>query len=126
MFNDTKAAQGAADYCSQLISAGVVLSSSTSSPAAGHVDNAAENGGFIALTVLFDAAYCDPGTSSEDQKLDFKAFGQDQCEQYLYQELAQFCAKDSTWGDYNPDYSLEGGVYGANCALWSMEGLPSS
>lgn len=91
MFNQTQAAQGTTDCCAELISDGVVLSASSASPEAGRVENAAEKGGYIALTVLFDVDSCDPNTSSADQNLDFKAFGQDQCYQYLYETLAQAC-----------------------------------
>ena len=91
MFNATQAAQGAADYCANLISGGVVLSSSTSNPNPGRVDNGAEKGGFISYVVMFDVDSCDPGTAAENQKLDFKALGQDGCYQYLYTQLAQFC-----------------------------------
>ena len=91
MFNQTQAANGAANYCAELITNNIVLSASTPIPASGKVENAAENDGYIAFTVLFDVNCCDPGTSSADQKLDLKALGQDQCYQNLYEILAEQC-----------------------------------
>ena len=31
-------------------------------------------------------------------------------------------SQDSTWGDYNKDYTLEGGVVGLDCGLWALTG----
>ena len=91
MFNDTQAAKGAADYCTELISAKVILSSSNAAPASAYVANAAENGGYIAFSVLFDVDTCGPNTLAAQQQLSFASFGQDQCYQYLYTALAQTC-----------------------------------
>ena len=91
MFNETQAAHGAAAYCAELISAGVVLSATTTAPKAWVIQNAAENGGYISLTVLFDVDSCDPGTLSSNQKLDLKHLGQDQCYQYLFEAIARPC-----------------------------------
>ncbi|KAI9690172.1 MAG: Ankyrin-2 [Bathelium mastoideum] len=113
LFNATQAAKGAADYCANLVSSGVVLSATSSSPAAGSLPNAAEKGGFVSFAVVFDVYSCDPGTTNDDQKLDFKKMGQDQCYHYLYTSIATSCAKDDTWADYNPEYSVEGGMFGA-------------
>ena len=35
-------------------------------------------------------------------------------------------SQDSTWGNYDADYTLEGGVVGLNCGLWSLAGEPAS
>ena len=35
-------------------------------------------------------------------------------------------AQDSTWRDYNPDYTLEGGVLLNDCGMFSLVGLPAS
>ena len=35
-------------------------------------------------------------------------------------------SQDSTWGNYNADYTLEGGVVGLSCAVWSLAGEPAS
>ena len=89
MFNDTQAQNGVANYCAELISGNVVLRSSNSPPKAGYVANAAENGGYIAISVLFDVDSCDAGTAAADQQLNFASYGQDQCYQYLYTTLAE-------------------------------------
>ena len=102
-----------------------MLDAQSSPPKPGSVPGGAEDGGQIALTVLFYANSCDPGTAAEDQKVDFAVMGQDACYQNLYSTLAEFCSQDPTWTDYDPDYSLEGGVWAGSCAMWSMEGLPA-
>lgn len=36
-------------------------------------------------------------------------------------------AQDSSWGDsYDPNYTLEGGLYLNDCGLFSLAGLPAS
>lgn len=89
--NDKKASDAASTYCDNLISAGTVLDSSSTAPAPGIQDDAAENGGSLSLAVLFDAAACDPGTADADQKVDFKALGRDTCYQNLYTSISQYC-----------------------------------
>ena len=91
MFNATQASQGAGQYCANLVSNKIVLDASNTSPAPGNVPNGAENGGSISFTVLFDVDSCDPGTSSDDQKLDFGALGEQQCYTLLYTQLAMEC-----------------------------------
>lgn len=86
----------------------------------------AEKGGKISLSILFDVDSCDPGTSTADQKVDFAAMGQDKFYQSLYEPMATGCAQDSTWGDYDANYTLEGGARAVNCAIWSMSGLAAS
>jgi hypothetical protein len=126
MFNDDKAAQAASTYCSNLHDSKVVLNSENSPPAQGFAANVAENGGYVSLGVLFDVGSCDPGTSVDDQKVDFGAMSLDECFQYLYTPIQEMCAKDSTWQDYNKDFSIEGGTWAGKCAIWSVSGLPGS
>ncbi|KAL9109640.1 MAG: hypothetical protein Q9227_005677 [Pyrenula ochraceoflavens] len=126
MFNATQASQGASQYCENLISTKVILSSSNKSPKPGYVANAAEKGGYIALAVTLDVDSCDPGTAASNQQLDFGSWTQDKCYQYMYTTLAEACAKDPTWKDYDPKFTLEGGLYAASCVLWGMQGVPGS
>lgn len=143
MFNATRTVHAVSQYCLDLITSNVVLSASDTAPPSVFIPGAAENGGYVALNVLFDVDSCDPGTSSDNQKLDFGTWTVDSCFPYLYTNLAETCkfkesqtqrilthmtpgAKDSTWSDYDPQRNLEGGIYGASCALWSISGLPTS
>lgn len=95
--NDKKASDAASTYCDNLISAGTVLDSSSTAPAPGTQDDAAENGGSLSLAVLFDAAACDPGTADADQKIDFAALGRDTCYQNLYTSISQYCESPITF-----------------------------
>lgn len=70
----------------------------------------AEKGGKISLSILFDVNSCDPGTSTAHQKVDFATMGEDKCYQSLYEPMAIVCSQDSTWGDYDVNYTLEGGA----------------
>ena len=126
MFNDDKAAQAANTYCSNLHDDKVVLDSKSSPPTQGFVANAAEKGGYVALAVLFDVGSCDPGTSTDNQKVDFGAMSPNECVQYLYTTIKSTCAKDNSWPDYNKAFSIEGGTWASKCALWSVSGLPGS
>ena len=89
--NDTQAQKAATTYCANLISSGTVLDSKGGEPKAGTQPNAAEKGGTLALSVVFDADSCGPGTAAQDQKIDFKALGQDQCFDALYTSISQYC-----------------------------------
>ena len=91
MFNATQTSNGVSQYCSSLISSKAVLSASGTAPEPGYVAGAAENGGYVAITVLFDVDSCDPDTSSANQQLDFGTWTLDNCYQYLYGPLAEAC-----------------------------------
>lgn len=126
-FNASKAAQAVARYCADLISSKTIINAQHTAPSVGKtVSGGAEKGGEITLNILFDVNSCDPGTSTADQKVDFAAMGQDTCYENLYTALAQICAQDSTWRDYDANYTLEGGAWARNCAIWSMSGLITS
>ena len=45
----------------------------------------------LALSVPFDTDSRDPGTAAQDQKIDFKALGQNQCFDALYTSISQYC-----------------------------------
>ncbi|KAL6714324.1 hypothetical protein ACLMJK_007747 [Lecanora helva] len=122
--NDDKAKQAASDYCNNLKSGGVVLSATSDSPKPGTVAGAAEKGGMLSLTVQFDVAGCP--TDKSMSTIDFTKMSSDECVQNLYQTVSTDCSQDSTWGDYDPDYTLEGGVFLSDCGLWSMVGEPST
>lgn len=126
MFNDDKAAQGTSTYCSELHDNKVVLDSKSSPPSPGYVADAAENVGYVAFPVDFDVDSCDSGTSAADQRVDVGAMSSDECVEYLYTAVAGVCAKDSSWKDYNADFSVEGGTWAGKCAIWSVSGLPGS
>ncbi|KAJ7860174.1 hypothetical protein B0H13DRAFT_2355705 [Mycena leptocephala] len=102
--NDAKAKQAATDYCASLAS-NKVVPEKMAAPARkpGIIKGAAENNGDLALTVLYDVSACPTDNT-----------------------LAQFCGQDSTWGSYNKDYTLEGGVFRSDCGLWSMAGQKGS
>ncbi|KAJ7452281.1 hypothetical protein FB451DRAFT_1409435 [Mycena latifolia] len=107
--NDAKAQQAATDYCASLAS---------------NKDRAAENNGDLALTVLYDVSACP--TDKSTSTLDFTKFDAQSCFNNFYTTLAQFCGQDATWSSYNPDYTLEGGIFRSDCGLWSMAGQAGS
>lgn len=89
--NNTQAEQASAEYCANLISAKIILDGNDSPPKPGSIPNAAENGGSLALSVLFDVDSCAPGTSVQNQKLDFTQMSQEQCEQDLFTAISTEC-----------------------------------
>ena len=91
MFNASQTADGASKYCASLISSKVVLSASEPAPNPSYIIGAAQNGGYVALTVEFDIDSCDPGTPAASQKLDFGTWTQDNCYLYMYTSLAEVC-----------------------------------
>ena len=125
-FSAVQAAVMVETYCEELFFGNIVLSAHSPVPKVGTQPVGAEKGGQIAVDVLFDVDSCEPGTPPGDQKFDFAAHGPDVCFQNLYTVIATSCAQDSTWADFNPDYTLEGGAWGRSCVLWSMEGIPAA
>ena len=89
--NMTQAEQASAEYCGNLISAKWILDSKSASPKPGSVPNAAEKGGSLVLSVLFDVDSCAPGTSVQNQKLDFTQMSQEQCVQDLFTAISTEC-----------------------------------
>lgn len=115
-----KASKAAADWCAARISDGLVLDATSASPKADTIAGAAENNGDLALVVLFDVTAC-PADKSKT-KLDFKALGQEACEMDLFGAISEVCEEDSTWTNYNKDFTLEGGTFASDCGLWSLMG----
>jgi hypothetical protein len=122
-FNIDKAKEAASAFCASLISRGVVLDAQHTTISPYIVSGAAENNGSLALTVLFDVDSCP--TDKSMQSVDFAKLGQTECENDLFVAISEVCAQDSTWGDFNPDYTVEGGVFANDCGLWSMGGQPA-
>lgn len=116
--NDTQAAKAASTYCAQLISDGIVLSASGASVNAYTVKGVAENNAAMSLDVLFDISSCP--TNKVNSTVDFKSLGLDECFANFYTTLADVCEQDHTWEDYNPDFTMEGGVFANDCGLWSI------
>lgn len=119
----TQASEAATKYCARLVDQGVVLSRSQGASPASVVAGAAEKGNDLALSVVFDVSACPADKSIST--LDFSKLGQQDCEKDLFGAISQFCQQDSTWGDYDPDYTLEGGVFAIDCGLWGMVGQAS-
>lgn len=115
--NETQAINAANTYCNDLVNQKTVLSATSTTVNPLTVKGVAENGASMTYTILYDVNYC-PSDKSVTT-VDFGAMGESTCFTNLYTALAT-CAQDSTWTNYNPQYTLEGGVYGYNCALWSL------
>ncbi len=120
--NIKQAEDGASKYCAALAQGGVVLSADHTFPKPFVVPGVAENNHDLALQVLFDVSACPTDKSSST--VDFSKLSIQLCQADLFSALSEVCAQDSTWKDYNPQYTLEGGLFGADCALWSMRAQP--
>ena len=77
--------------CANLISAKTILDDNDAPPEPDSIANAAEKEGSLSLSVLFDVDSCAPGTSVEDQKLDFTQMSQEQCEQDMFTAISAEC-----------------------------------
>ncbi|KAL9089636.1 MAG: hypothetical protein Q9165_005668 [Trypethelium subeluteriae] len=121
--NNASASSAAATYCSELISSSTVLNPTAAPPQPAIVGNgAAENNGHLAVAVIYDNSSCPQDGSNGE--LDFAGLGQEECEADLFEAINAMCAQDPSWPSYNPDFTLEGGVYLADCGLWSLTGQP--
>ena len=121
--NATQAEKAASAYCSTLISGNIVLDGKDSNPEPYTVAGVAENSTDMVLTVMYDISACP--TDKSNSTIDFASLGLNECFADLYTTVSEYCSQDSTWGNYNKDYTLEGGVYEGDCGLWSLSGEPS-
>lgn len=88
--NAAKAAQAAADACAQLINEKIILSAASSLNLTPQVvQNAAEKGGTLMLTVQYDQDSCPSDKST--QVLDFAALGTAECQNNFYGVFEQVC-----------------------------------
>ncbi|MCJ1448534.1 MAG: Suppressor of the cold-sensitive snRNP biogenesis mutant brr1-1 [Stictis urceolatum] len=93
-------------------------------PKAGNDEGKAENGGDIALIVMYSCIMsrlvlpirAPPSLTSE-------SWASRKCWSYLFQALEEVCQQDDTWIDYNENFPLMGGVYANDCGLFSMAGV---
>ncbi|KAF2233140.1 hypothetical protein EV356DRAFT_503985 [Viridothelium virens] len=119
--NSASASSAAATYCSELIASSTVLNPTAAPSAPAIVGNgAAENDGHLAVAVIFDVSSCPQDKSNST--LDFAGLGQEECEMDLFGAIGEMCSQDSQWPGYNPDFTIEGGAYLADCGLWSVTG----
>ena len=120
--NTKQAEDGASKYCAALAQGGVVLSADNTSQKSFVVPGAAENNNDLALLVHFDVSACPTDKSSST--VDFSKLSVQRCQADLFSAVSEVCVQDSTWKGYNPQYTLEGGSFGADCATWSMVAQP--
>ena len=81
----------------------------------------AEDGGNIAISILFDGDYC--ANSATPDSIDFAKMGQETCEQ-AFGQVNEGCSEDESWDGYDKDKSGFGGVAGALCGIWGIAGVP--
>ena len=122
LYNTQSATNAIATYCSNLVSSKTVLNSGNTNVNPGIVPGA-EDGGNIALDVLYDGDYC--LNTETPNEIDFGQMGQEGCEQ-AFGGINTACGEDPTWSGYNADNSGFGGVAGQLCGLWSVYGQPAS
>ena len=118
--NSDKASQAANNWCAARISEGLVLDGNSGNPKADVTKSVAEGGKDMVLNVMFDVTAC-PSDKSKTT-LNFTALGQQNCGQDLYTAIETVCQEDRTWANFNKDFTLQGGVFGADCGLWSIYG----
>ncbi|CAF9923837.1 MAG: Suppressor of the cold-sensitive snRNP bioproteinsis mutant brr1-1 [Heterodermia speciosa] len=118
--NATVAQAAASQYCQKLVDEKVVLSDGTSDPAPAVAKGKAEDGHQMSLTVMYFQNSCPEDHSAST--LDFAAIGAETCFQYLYTALEGGCSQDNTWQNYDPEWTFEGGVFGAGCGLFAISG----
>ena len=87
--NSDKAKQAAADYCSTLSQDNVVLDAQASPLKPYSVPGAAENGGQLALSVLFDVSGCP--TDKSQMTLDFTKMTATECQSNFYLDFSEAC-----------------------------------
>lgn len=69
------------------------------------------------LSIRFDITACDK--NQESSVLELKKLGLEQCKSN-FRQIEVVCAQDKGWARFDPEFTLEGGVYGRDCAIWSL------
>lgn len=126
LFNERSASDGARDFCISMAHRNVKLDASSTLTNDFIINRGAEKGGKIGMSVLFDVASCEPGIAgakSKRQVIDFKAMGLQKCHENMYKVLATMCSTNPTWPGFDSKFSLLGGAWGSDCALWSLRGM---
>ena len=121
--NSDKAPQAAATWCAAQISAGIILNAQSQPIAPDLTAGAAENGETMVISLAFDVSAC-PAAGSKTS-IDFNALGQEACVADLWTAISEVCEEDSTWQGYNPDVTIQGGVFGSDCGIWALYGQAS-
>ena len=87
--NADKTKQAAADYCKVLAQSNVVLDAQASPPKPYSVKDAAENGGQLVLSVLFDVSGCP--TDKSQTNLDFTKLSAMECQNNFCLDFSEAC-----------------------------------
>lgn len=116
--NATVALEAASRYCQNLVDDKVILAKDGGSPKAGVEPGAAEGGADMALAVVFREEACPEDHSISE--VDFGKLGPEGCFDLLYTQLEQACSQDSTWADYDPEWTFQGGVWAGQCGMFGI------
>jgi len=118
--NADKTEAAVREYCHNLVEKKFVLKEDGAAPAPGIVPDAAENGGSLALAVVYFKGSCPTDKTAE---LDFGKLGEEGCFNYFYEMgPGRFCSMDKTWNNYDPEHTIFGGVIGYDCGMFSVSG----
>ena len=117
-----RVAQNAArQYCQRLVDEEVVLSDGTGAPKPATEAKVAEGGADMVLTVIYDVSSCPQDHSNST--LDFGALGVDACFNHLFNAVSEACVEDRSWIHYDPQWTLDGGIYAVSCGLFALNGV---
>lgn len=118
--NEKEAEKAATAYCKSLIKSEVVLKKLVDMkkrPYPLTFKGTAEDKKTMTLYVSYDVAACPKDKKTSE--LDFKKLGQKACEE-SFNDINKVCVQDKKGKDYNKDFTLMGGVYRNECAIWSL------
>lgn len=116
--NATQASDAVSSYCNRLMSDNIVLSAHSDPVNPYAVIGVAENNSDMTLSILFDIDGCP--TNESVSMIDFQSLGLQACWTNFFYFFSIMCAQDSTWTDYNPQFTIEGGVFLNDCGVWSL------
>ncbi|KAL8647566.1 MAG: hypothetical protein Q9210_005481, partial [Variospora velana] len=104
--NSSKARRAAQDFCHILSSKRTVLDSEHTAVRPWIVHAAAEHGGDLALSAIYDTEACSVG-----KKIELSKAGEMECYRNFFEYISQLCTQDPTWkAVYDPEHTLEGGT----------------
>lgn len=116
--NQDKFKNAASGYCDSLIGSKTVLKDGNANPKPAILKGEAEGDKDMVLTTMYYQTSCP--SSKANTTLDFSEYGRQACFDAFFTPMDTVCAQDSTWGDYNKDFTEMGGVYATNCGLFAV------
>lgn len=115
-----KAESAVSTYCKALQDKKQILNKQSPEGIFRIFKNDADGGGNITVSVMFDDYFCPKDKSMS--AVDFTKLSAAACKQNFFGYVKDGCSEDSSFQHFDSSLTLEGGMMGVECGLWSVYG----